>query len=162
MFPECSRAEWPTVGVQQSGDLQLFLCDAEGLLQVLLVAPGSGFGQIHQVGPQSVLDRQEHHPTPPAGFEVFHIYWTASSEGKRLSVRGSVAARHIYKWYRSKPFFTNLWSIYFSLWWPQRALPQQILFKIMLENLFFSLSNFFSSCFTGKTLLLKNKREKVI
>lgn len=69
---EGGEADGLTVRIQQSGDPQLSLCDAEGLLQVLLVASGSGFGQIHQVGPQSVQDGQEDHATPPASFEVFH------------------------------------------------------------------------------------------
>lgn len=77
------EAELLTVRIQQSGDPQLSLCDAESLLQVLLVASGSGFGQIDQVWPQSVQDRQEDYSTPPASFEVFHIYGTASSEGNK-------------------------------------------------------------------------------
>lgn len=76
LFPvcgECGEAQRLTVGIQQSGDPQLSLCDAEGLLQVLLVASSSGFGQIHHVWPQRIQDRQENHAGPPASFEVFHI-----------------------------------------------------------------------------------------
>lgn len=62
-----------TVRVQQSGDPQLSLRDAKGLLQVVLVAPASGFGQIHQVRPESTQDGQEDHSTPPASFEIFHV-----------------------------------------------------------------------------------------
>lgn len=40
-----------TLGVQQSGDTQLSLCQAEGLLQVLLVALSVHLIHVNQSGP---------------------------------------------------------------------------------------------------------------
>lgn len=40
-----------TLGVQQSGDAQLSLCQAEGLLQVLLVALSVHLIHVNQSGP---------------------------------------------------------------------------------------------------------------
>lgn len=71
VFPD--EADILTVGVEQPRDPQLLLGQPEGLLQVLPVAPGSGFGQVHQVGPQRIQDGQEDDTAPPAGFEVLHI-----------------------------------------------------------------------------------------
>lgn len=62
-----------TVGVQEFGDPQLPLSDPEGLLQVLLVASGSGFRQVHHVGPQRIQDGEEDHAAPPAGFEILDV-----------------------------------------------------------------------------------------
>lgn len=78
-----SKADRLTVRIQQPRDPELLLCNAESLLQVLLVASGPGFGQIDHVRPQGVQDRQEDHSTPPAGLKVFHIQCTTSSENTK-------------------------------------------------------------------------------
>lgn len=80
---KCATAERLTVRIQQPGDAELLLRDAEGLLQVLLVAPGPGSGQIDHVRPQGVQDGQEDHSAPPAGLEVLHIECAASSENDK-------------------------------------------------------------------------------
>lgn len=70
-----------TVRVQEFGDPQLALSDPEGLLQVLLVASGSGFRQVHHLGPQRVQDGEEDHAAPPAGFKILDVQRAAGSEG---------------------------------------------------------------------------------
>ena len=69
----CARAAKLTVRVQQSGDPQLSLSNPEGLLQVLPVASGPGFRQVHHIRPQRIQDSEEDHTTPPAAFKVFYI-----------------------------------------------------------------------------------------
>lgn len=73
-----------TIRLQQSGDPQLSLSHAEGLLQVLLVGSVSGLGQIHQARPQSMKDSQEDHATSPAGLEVFHTQCAPSSMKRQV------------------------------------------------------------------------------
>lgn len=90
---ESSRVGPLTIRVQQSGDPQLPLRGTEGLLQVLPVAPGPGLGQVHQVGPQGVLDGQEDHAAPPAGLEILHVDWAAGSEGIR-SIHKYIYTQH--------------------------------------------------------------------
>lgn len=86
-----SKAAGPlTVGVQEFGDPQLTLGDPEGLRQVLLVASGSGLGQVHHIGPQRIQDGEEDHATPPAGFEILYIQRAAGSGGNGRGFNGEM------------------------------------------------------------------------
>ena len=47
-----------TLGVQQSGDAQVSLCHAEGLLQILLVALSVHLAHVNQSGPAAGESRE--------------------------------------------------------------------------------------------------------
>jgi len=62
-----------TFGLQQAGDAQLVLRQAEGLLQVVPVAPAAHQLHVHQVGPDGVDHRVEGHAAAPARPKVLHL-----------------------------------------------------------------------------------------
>lgn len=59
-----------TLWVQQSGDAQVSLCHAEGLLQILLVALSVHLTHVNQSWPVFVYDGVEELSIPPAGGEI--------------------------------------------------------------------------------------------
>ena len=70
-----------TCGLQQAGDAQLVLGQAEGLLQVVPVAPPADQLHVHQVGPDGVHHGVEGHAAAPAGPEVLHLDALAPGRG---------------------------------------------------------------------------------